>query len=45
MEFVEPGIQKLCGPGSKFYYNSIGQSGGGCCGFNVFAGYVFKTSP
>jgi hypothetical protein len=32
-------------PGAKVYYSSIGQSGGGAHGFNVFAGVAISESP
>lgn len=38
---VDAALQKICAPG-KAYYNSIGQSGGGQCGFNVFSGVCVK---
>jgi hypothetical protein len=35
---VGPALQKLCGPGASVYYKSVGQSGGGGHGYNVFSG-------
>jgi len=40
---VGPGLSKLF-PGQKVYYHSIGQSGGGGHGFNVFAGVAVQES-
>lgn len=40
---VGPGLAKLF-PGQKVYYHSIGQSGGGSNGFNVFAGVAVQES-
>ena len=40
---VDPGLARLF-PNQKVYYNSIGQSGGGGHGFNVFAGVAVKES-
>lgn len=41
---VDAGAQKICGAGNKYYINSIGQSGGGGHGYNVFAGVCIKES-
>ena len=38
---VGPGLNKLF-PNAKVYYDSIGQSGGGGHGFNVFAGVAVQ---
>jgi hypothetical protein len=40
---VAPGLAHLF-PNAKIYYNSIGQSGGGSHGFNVFAGVAVTES-
>lgn len=39
---VDKAVQNICGPGRTAYYNSIGQSGGNRCGYNVFAGVCVK---
>jgi hypothetical protein len=41
---VETALQNICGSGAKAYYNSIGQSGGNHCGYNVFAGVCVRLS-
>ena len=38
---VDAALQQICAPG-KAYYNLVGQSGGGRCGFNVFSGVCIK---
>ena len=41
---VELAIRQIC-PGGKVFYNSIGQSGGNRCGYNVFSGVCVKEAP
>jgi hypothetical protein len=41
---VTAGFKRLFGADAKVYYKSIGQSGGGGHGFNVFVGVVVKES-
>ena len=42
---VETALAHICGSTATLHYTSIGQSGGGNCGFNVFAGVCIKKLP
>ncbi|HUI21589.1 MAG TPA: hypothetical protein VLZ74_11175 [Methylocella sp.] len=42
---VETALSNICGSTATLYYRSIGISGGGACGFNVFAGVCIKKLP
>lgn len=42
---VEVALENICGSSATLQYNSIGQSGGGHCGFNVFSGVCIKKLP
>jgi hypothetical protein len=42
---VETALANICGSTATLHYSSIGQSGGGNCGFNVFAGVCIKKLP
>jgi hypothetical protein len=41
---VDVAIQRMC-QGGKAYFNSIGQSGGNRCGYNVISGVCVKEIP
>lgn len=38
---VDVAIQRMC-VGGKAYYNSIGQTGGNRCGYNIFSGVCVR---
>jgi hypothetical protein len=42
---VDAALAKVCGSDELEYHMSIGQSSGGHCGFNVFAGVCIKKLP
>lgn len=42
---VDKALANVCGPSASVRVNSIGQSGGAHCGFNVFAGVCVRKWP